>query len=45
MGGNNNGGKSKKTAQSVSTSTKTVTKNGIKTSTVTKVTKYTDGTV
>lgn len=39
----NNKGKVNKSAQSVSTSTKTVTKNGIKTTTVTKVTKYTDG--
>ena len=44
---NNNtgkGGKAKQVKQ-VSTSTKTVTTNGIKKTTVTKTTTYTDGTV
>jgi len=42
MGGNK---KSNKTVVSQSTSTKTVTTNGIKKTTVTKTTKYADGTV
>lgn len=37
--------KDKKQVKSVSTSTKTVTSNGIKKTTVTKTTTYTDGTV
>ena len=39
------GGKGSKQVKSVSTSTKTVTTNGIKKTTVTKTTKYVDGSV